>query len=794
VSTFPDAFRAAMQAAGLDFTGPVVADGKLHRFRAGRDTARNSWFVLHAGPPAAGAFGCWKRSIKETWCERNGSLSQVEWDDVRRRWQEAQAERERTEATLQAKARRTAAFILERSVAPDGNAYLAKKGVKPHGELRQWRGALLVPLRDADGTLHSLQFIGADGSKRFLTGGRCAGCFFTVTDKADGPLVICEGVATGASIHEATGLATVAAMNCGNLPAVASALRAKWPTREIIIAADNDAWTPDNPGLSKATEAAKTIRAKLAVPHFADVSAKPTDFNDLHQLEGLDPVQNQIQAAETPKETDEERLQRLASLSPIDFDRCAKSEADAMHVNMGTLRSEVETRRPKPEATRADLTADLLPQREPEPWAHEVDGAALLDDLAAALNRFAVFAPHAADALALFILATYAADRFDAAPYVNLRSPEKRCGKSLVMRLLSKLCARALPAGPCSESAIFRAIAAVTPTLLIDEVDTFFADHDELRGMLNVGCIRDDAFVLRTEETIRNGAREFVPRRFSVFGPKVFAGIGKLADTLTDRCVVIVMRRKRADENRERFRRRKFDAEPLRQKCRRWADDHADKLSASEPDLPGELNDRAADLWEPMLAVADLAEEGWSERARAAAISLSGETEEIAPASLGTMLLADVRAVFTEVGEDRLASVSLCERLNGMEERPWHEIHHGKPLNPNQLARLLAPYSVASRKVRLGDSTRQGYYADDFSDAWARYVPIPRAVPPKWNNGTSPENKGDSRTSEVEQTEAVFHLETAEKPNNGAGCSVVPLSTLPPLAQAIKEHSEALIL
>jgi hypothetical protein len=461
---------------------------------------------------------------------------------------------------------------------------------------------------------------------------------------------------------------------------------------------------------------------------------------------------------------------RLATLPRMEYERCREAESKRLGIRVATLDSEVAKRRAIEAPSAAVL--DLLPQREPEPWPDEVDGALLLNELVTTLNRFAVFASHAADALALFVLATYAAECFDAAPYVHLRSPEKRCGKSLVMRLLSKLCARALPAGPCSESAIFRAIAAVTPTLLIDEVDTFFAERHELRGILNVGCIRDDAHVMRTEETTRNGSREFVPRRYSVFCPKVFSGIGKLADTLEDRCIVITMKRKRADERRERFRRRKFDAEPLRQKCRRWTADHGNKLAAIEPNLPEQLNDRAADLWEPLLAVADLAGPCWPERARAAAVALSGETENDMPGSLGCLLLADMRTAFAAAKADRLASADLCDRLAAMEERPWSEVHHGKPINPNRLSRLLAPYGVASRKVRLPEGTRQGYTADDLADAWQRY--LPSETPSKWNNGTQPVNIGGNAIFKPEQAHACSTSETSTKPNEDAACSIVP--------------------
>jgi putative DNA primase/helicase len=325
-----ETFRAAMRAAGLDYAGPIVADGRLHRFKAEGDKARNSWFVIHAGPPAAGAFGCWKRGLSEKWCSRDGSLSQAEWDSVRRRWQEADRERERTEKERHAKARKTAAWILSRSKPADGlHPYLQRKGVKVFGDVREWRGALVLPLRDANGELHSLQFIGADGVKKFLAGGRIAGCFFTVGEKPDGPLVIVEGCATGASVHEATGFATVGAMNAGNLLAASKALREKFPSREIIVAGDNDQFTNGNPGLSKAREAAKAIGALLAVPQFADVTTKPTDFNDLHQLQGLDAVKTQIQSAAIALDGDWPHPKPLPadlpSVPPFGFDSLPES-------------------------------------------------------------------------------------------------------------------------------------------------------------------------------------------------------------------------------------------------------------------------------------------------------------------------------------------------------------------------------------------------------------------------------------------------------------------------------------
>ncbi len=295
-------FRAAMHAAGLAFDGQLIADGKLHRFKSADDQNRNSWFVLFPAcrnAPAAGAFGCWKLGVKETWCEkRRESLTDAEWRTIREGWKLADDERQRTEAERHIKARKIAAWILSRSrPARTLHRYLTRKAVKVFGDVREYRGALVLPLRDNDGELHSLQFIGADGKKRFLSGGRIAGCFFTLADKPESPLAICEGYATGASIHEATGFAVVCSMNCGNLLAVSKALREKFPAREIIVCADHDQFTDGNPGVAKADEAAKTIHSKLAVPKFADVSKRPTDFNDMAALAGLAEVKRQIETA-----------------------------------------------------------------------------------------------------------------------------------------------------------------------------------------------------------------------------------------------------------------------------------------------------------------------------------------------------------------------------------------------------------------------------------------------------------------------------------------------------------------
>lgn len=198
--------------------------------------------------------------------------------DALRRQHDAQ-QRER-----QAEAATVAALRWAAALPAASHEYLCTKGVGAHGLRIDWPW-LLVPIRDCNARLMSLQAIAADGTKRFVTGGRTKGGYHAIGKPAD-RLVICEGYATGATIHEASGHAVAIAFNSGNLLPVAKALRAKFPDLTLVLAADDDWKTPGNPGLTAATEAARAVRGLLAVPTFSGLPRGPkdTDFNDVHRL------------------------------------------------------------------------------------------------------------------------------------------------------------------------------------------------------------------------------------------------------------------------------------------------------------------------------------------------------------------------------------------------------------------------------------------------------------------------------------------------------------------------------
>jgi len=288
-----------MGASGLDYNGPILQDGRLHRVKCEGDGDADSWYVLHPPDPiAAGAFGCWKRQVKQTWRESGGrDIDQTEMEVLRKRWAQANAVAEKdqndrwdrfaVEAQNEIKTFKAATYTHE---------YLQSKCVTTYGSLLQNDGGdLVIPLQDAAGKIWTYQTVDSVGDKLFRPGGKVAGCFFWVCDRTDGPVVICEGYATGATIYQVTGWAVACAMNCGNMVAVARALRELYPGRPFLIAADNDRFTkkggePYNPGIEKAKAAASAVKAKVIIPEFPESDTKGTDFNDLAKTIGIDAV------------------------------------------------------------------------------------------------------------------------------------------------------------------------------------------------------------------------------------------------------------------------------------------------------------------------------------------------------------------------------------------------------------------------------------------------------------------------------------------------------------------------
>ncbi len=275
-------FRTAMLDAGLTPPDVIEADGQLHRFRVEGDKAgsKNAYYVLHLDGRAAGMFGNWKTGLRSTWAADGKRMSDTEREafamliEAARVKSQAERRAEHEARAIEARAEWDAA-----APADPAHSYLTRKGVKPHN-LRQRGGLLIVPLFDAFGLLWNVQRIQADGGKRFKPG-RAAGLFSPIGDfNEPRTILICEGWATGATLHEEAGHPGLCAMNAGNLLPVATAARSAWADAELVICADNDRQTQGNPGVTYATAAAKATGAKLIVPEFPEGVAG-SDFNDL---------------------------------------------------------------------------------------------------------------------------------------------------------------------------------------------------------------------------------------------------------------------------------------------------------------------------------------------------------------------------------------------------------------------------------------------------------------------------------------------------------------------------------
>ena len=289
-----DQFLDAIAKQGVMPPDSIIADGKLHRFSSSGKTHDDAgWYVFRDGAIPTGSFGDFRSNKTGNWIADIGRpLTNEETKDFRNQQREAQRARTAELLESRAKAKDKANGILRISEpAPDDHPYLLKKGIKAHG-LRQWKDMLVIPMVDETGGIQSLQLIAGDGGKKFLKGGKMQGCFYVLGELVSAEnIMIAEGFATAATIHEATGFPTIVAFNAGNLLSVAKTIRAQHPNAIITICADDDFKTKDNPGLTKAQEAADAVNGTVLIPEFgADRPDKATDFNDMAAHSGKEAV------------------------------------------------------------------------------------------------------------------------------------------------------------------------------------------------------------------------------------------------------------------------------------------------------------------------------------------------------------------------------------------------------------------------------------------------------------------------------------------------------------------------
>jgi putative DNA primase/helicase len=435
--------------------------------------------------------------------------------------------------------------------------------------------------------------------------------------------------------------------------------------------------------------------------------------------------------------TDAETFAALARLSPAEYDRARRAEAKRLDLRIETLDTEVAKCRAE---LNLESQANAVQLPAIEPWPEPVCGAEALDQVASRYSLYLVLPPGAADAMSLWSAHTHALDAFHLSPRLSLYSPKPGCGKTTAFDVLTTMLPRPLRTENISPAVLFRLVDQHQPALLLDEVDAYLPQSEELRGLLNAGHKRG-ACAYRCE-----GEGKAV-RAFRAFAPAALAGIGSLPATLRDRSVLIPLVPAEEGQIAARFDPLRTDIEKtLARKLARWASDNFDALAACDPPLPPGAFNRLADNWRPLFAVAQIAGGDWPARALAAfnhltptSVSTLSTASQIGIENQNLVLLEKIRQVFSQSRRDRMSSQQLITALLAATKRseggslPPHSLTDPPThsLSAAALARLLAPLGIRARALRIGSHRARGYQLTDFAKAFAQFL------------DTGPQSQGD---------------------------------------------------
>ncbi|MET8756856.1 DUF3631 domain-containing protein [Lentzea sp. NPDC004782] len=360
-------------------------------------------------------------------------------------------------------------------------------------------------------------------------------------------------------------------------------------------------------------------------------------------------------------------------------------------------------------------------------------GHEILDQVRDFIARFSAFPhEHCAPMLALWYAHTWVADHLYTTPRLVLSSAEPGSGKTRVLEVAKHFTRAAEMTMSGSAAALVRMVAAGPITILLDEVDTIFASggggNEEVRGMLNGGYKRSATI----PKCRGDAATGITVDRLPIFAPAALAGLaGSLPDTINTRAITIHLRKRRSDEHVQSYMERRVEREaaPIRDALETWATSIGEALEEAEPTMPHGVTDRAAEIWEPLIAIADAAGGHWPVTARAACSYFVHDKTGVTP-SLGVQLLTDLRTLFTIAGTDRLHTTEILRYLLSLDDAPWADLN-GRTLDARRLSKELGRYHVAPVTVKVNGTNAKGYvtFANDhqvgLADAWARYPTTP---------------------------------------------------------------------
>lgn len=389
-----------------------------------------------------------------------------------------------------------------------------------------------------------------------------------------------------------------------------------------------------------------------------------------------------------------------------------------------------------------DVTDVALPQ------GRSVEGTEVLAEVESFVRRFCVL-PHesAYVAVTLWIAHTHFMDHMDTTGRLACLSPEPSSGKTRVLEVCDVLCHNPLLALDMSMSAFFRIVDDNRPTILLDEVDAIFTGKaksegtEDLRRVINNGY-RVGAVVQRV-----GGQNRDQVQSFTVFAPVAMAGLGNLPDTLMSRSIVLQMKRRTPSEPVEPWRDRihRLEGAEVQALLATWAG-QVERMDY--PELPEGVHDRDADVWEPLLMVAEAAGADWPGRA-AAACQWFVRNKPASTVSLGVRLLVDLRSVWPE-GHAAMTTVDILTALARLDDAPWADLY-GEGLSPRKLAKLLSDFGASPRDVRTPWARGKGYRREDLWDAWARYAPDSETTEPVEHTFDQEEESGETSTPPLEK-------------------------------------------
>jgi len=376
-------------------------------------------------------------------------------------------------------------------------------------------------------------------------------------------------------------------------------------------------------------------------------------------------------------------------------------------------------------------------------------GHDVLDLVQHLISRFNIFpSPHCAPMLALWYAHTHAADHLYVTPRLILSSVEAGSGKTRVLEVAQFLVRSPEMTMSATAAALFRMVNEGPITILLDEVDAIFSQkaggsNEDLRALLNAGYKRS-----ATIPRCVGDAKSMKVQRFPVYAPAALAGLaGNMPDTITTRAITVHMQRRREDEEVDEFWEEDVEAEaaPLREMLAAWITTVLDKVSKGRPEMPTGVRDRSAEIWRPLIAIADAAGGDWPDTAREACSHfVEVAATDRKGGGLRLRLLSDLRDLFESRGVEEILTSDILTALCALDESPWGDLD-GKALDSRRLASELKPYGVASRNIKRFNNAKGYHLAGDggLTDVWSRYLPGAAPAAPSAPESSFPRSEGE---------------------------------------------------